>query len=201
MRFWQSLLLCFAWVVSPGTFAGAAEDRPVTSRLDWQQVAPKPDFNPGFLLNPDDSEAAAVFQCDGANCSGPKILCTARIFPEKPEIWAQTPTEALVGTDRTAILARYGFVEEDVDRIIPGFIKTVLFSAPGGVSYGLGKILISMGQKMILSDLQYANAEGRRLFHTVVWVSQNRLHRVVCSSAPENDILSRSAALDFAASH
>ena len=167
---------------------------------EWVEVAPKPEFNPGFAGIPDDSEAGPVLKCTGPACQARPTLCTARVHPEKPGLWHGMTTRTLLKDRNLGVLARVAFIDDDVDRLAPGSPWTPAMRGPGAASFSDGILSEAGGHAVIVSTITYASPASTQAFHTVVWLDADRLHRIVCSVGRDGSA-SGEDALDFAARH
>jgi hypothetical protein len=178
--------------------ASTAEEGPRRSLFDWQLAASRPALRPGFLLLPDDSEPGDVVKCIGLSCGQGQVLCTTRVFPEKPEAWRGVTPTALAGDDDLALLARYGFIEDDVERLIQAYPGFAADAGQGKMSPSKARLVMAGDQSVVLSGMSYASSQGRQSFVTAVWIEKNRLHRAICTASMD-EAASRAAVLDFLA--
>ena len=165
---------------------------------EWAVIAPKPDSNPGFLFIPDYSEAGPVFQRAPTSCGPTVVTCTARVFPEKPEIWYDQTTADLYGNSELAAFSAFFFVEEDADRLLPTPVEFEGWSKAVNASLGSVKLLQSNELDVVLSHLAYPDQAARTL-HIAIRLEGNRLHRTICL-APDDE-RSTQAVVGFATSH
>ncbi len=165
------------WQVAGLIAACVIATRPVVADMLWESVRPAPTSQPGFLGVPDDSKAGPVFQCVSAACKITRTMCTARIDPYKPEIWVGRDTRFLASDSEDAVIARYGFLEDDTDRLLEGYVFKLSMARllpPRQVDIG--------GHVVVFTGVSDAIKVGAHMFTVAVWLRGDQLHRSVCYS-------------------
>lgn len=188
--------LASAWLACQPAFA--ADEPPHRPLSEWQLAAPRPASSPGFLSLQDDSEPGDVLRCVGVACGPGQVVCTTRVFPEKPEVWQGVTTTALVGDDDLALLARYGFIEDDAERLIQAILGSVAGAGRGKMLFSTAYPIAVGDQPVVISDMSYADAGEQHGFVTAVWIEKDRLHRSICTASAD-EASSTAAILGFLA--
>lgn len=190
--------LCISMMMIIYCAAASAGEMPLqTPNSRWKQVASSPDYNPGFMSLEDSSKGGPLFQCSETGCQISGAICTTRVFPEKPNEWKGETTQDLVGETEQSYLARFFAVQEEIVRVEPTFKDFVLLGDLSKYSIWPSDFIDSGKSKLVFSGISYRNGADERTYPIVVWLSENRLHRTVCSSQGRNRDQQKMSVMDF----
>jgi len=193
--------LVAALLIASDASASVASPAVPASEPEWVVAAPKPESNPGLLFIPDDSEATAVFRCTVSVCNPDATICTARVFPEKPDVWhSANAGETLANTD-LHFFSGFFFIENDTQRLAPAFREAVDWASSDKVILRSDGEPLRVGDRdAVMSQIIYQGRAASWTFNVLVWIERDRLHRNTCLASGD-EALSKAATLDFAAGH
>lgn len=189
--------LCAMVMIACHTDASAGGMPSQASSLRWRQIAPSPAYNPGFMSLEDSSKGGPLFQCSEKTCQVSGAVCTTRVFPEKPNEWKGEATQDLARETEQSHLARFFAVEEEITRVEPSFESFLSRSNNSDVSAWPSELIESSKSNLVFSGISYQNGGKQRSYPIVVWLSENRLHRTVCSSSGQNRDQQKASVMDF----
>jgi len=170
---------------------------PAAPAARWRLIGAGPTVNPGFMFIEDTSKGGPIYRCDGAGCVVDGALCITRIYPEQPIRWAGEATESLARETDQSYLARFLQIGNDIARVDSSFDYYVPMLFRRNTATLPPELTGTGDRQIVFSGISYPESQRRETYPIAVWLADNRLYRVVCSSSERTLEEQKQSLLDF----